>query len=602
MITKSNLFSELRNTARQAKRTWAFLTSRQRLGLAAAVVLMAGVGYLTAQIPVTLGGVVDGILGRRILQLADAWPFLSALIAAYLAREVLQVVRKSIVEGICTTVERNATVAAVSRLFQSDLGTLKSEQAGSLNGRLTSSVTGVVKLLKLSYLDLFPAAFGAGFALWVAIAKNPMMGLLMAAVVPMGLIVIVFQLNSQRGVRLDLLQARRAMDGTVVEQIGGIEAVRAADTMTQEVSKVRAISEQLRSKEYRHHIAMSLFDAIKSLNEGAFHIAVVTFALVLSLSGALSAGDVLAFSILFLAVVNPLREIHRIVDEAHESGLRAESFFAILSQQKDRSFQVEFPRSPAMDSDVLIEARNLFVGYVKDGEDSPEMALRDFTLSVRRGEIVGFAGPSGSGKTTVVRALLRLVHPLGGSLRIGGVDIADVTRAEIGKLFGLVSQTPFLFTGTIADNISYGCSNATDEAIRNAAAMASVGAEIDALPNGYQYMVSERGENLSGGQRQRIALARIFLQDPPVLILDEATAALDNKNERHVMEAIGRAVEGRTVLMVAHRLSTLQRADRIVVLKDGRLVEEGTFAMLSGIAGGVFAGLVEDDQFKALAA
>ena len=330
-----------------------------------------------------------------------------------------------------------------------------------------------------------------------------------------------------------------------MEQIGGIENVRAAHTLDHEIAKVSVIAEDLRRKELRHHVAMSIFDALKSLNEGAFHIVIIAFAIGLALSGKISSGDILAFTILFAAVVNPLREIHRILDEAHESGIKAGELHAMLEQPRDHSFNVTKPQTLSWSNGLIIEADALTVAYSApvDGHATTP-ALRGISLAVREGEAIGFAGPSGSGKTTFVRALLRLVHPTGGELKLGNARIDRVTREEIGRLFGFVSQTPFLFAGSIAENIAYGCPSASTDAIAYAARHARIADEIEAFPRRYDHVVTERGGNLSGGQRQRIALARVFLQNPPVLILDEATAALDNENERAVMDAISKAVEG----------------------------------------------------------
>ena len=589
----AGLLSELARTFHEAQRALRLLSFYQRLALTVAIVLMAVVGYCTAKIPLLLGGMVDAMLSKNIRSLAEARHFLVGLALIFIVRELFQVLRKITVERTCTTVERDATIKAVCCLLAADLSMLGAERAGTLNGRLHRSVQGLVRLLKLSFLDLFPAAFGAVFALFAAVNKNVGLGLAMAGIVPIGLFLILAQMSSQRGIRISLLRAKEKVDGTVVEQIGGIENVRAAHTLDHEIEKVSIIADELRRKELWHHIAMSFFDALKSLNEGVFHIVIITFAISLALSGKISSGDILAFSILFGAVVNPLREIHRIMDEAHESGIKAGEFFAMLDQPRDHSFNVQKPLPLNWDNATLIEAKALNVAYGPTNDGGvPKLALRGISLSVRDGEVIGFAGPSGSGKTTFVRALLRLVHPVGGELRVGNVPINQITREEIGRTFGFVSQTPFLFAGSIAENIAYGCPSATTEAIAHAARQARIADQIEALPGQYDYAVTERGGNLSGGQRQRIALARVFLQNPPVLILDEATAALDNENERAVMDAISNAVEGRTVLMVAHRLSSLQRADRIYVFKDGEIAEVGSYAELSVLPRGVFSALL----------
>jgi ATP-binding cassette subfamily B protein len=590
-MSPTNLLGELARTLHEAHRTWRFLAARQRLTLAIALGLMAGVGYCTARIPIVLGTLVDRMLPPHVLTLDGARKFLLLLAAIYVAREVMQVARKVVVERTCTSVERDATVRAVSSLLHADLAVLGAERTGVLNGRLHRSVEGLVRLLKLTFLDLFPSAFGAAFAVTAALQKNLALGLLMAGIVPLGIAIILGQLASQRGIRISLLRSKEKVDGAVVEQIGGIEAVRAAHTADREIAKVRAIAEELREKEFRHHLAMSFFDAGKSLNEGAFHIAVVTLAISLAFSGKISSGDIIVFSMLFAAVVAPLREIHRIIDEAHESGIKAGEFFAMLDQPKDCSFEATGSGHACSPRMPMIEARNLTVGYQgADGKVRP--ILNRVSLSVREGSVTGFAGPSGSGKTTFVRALLRLAHPTGGRLTVGGTPIADLSREAIGSMFGYVGQQPFIFAGTVKENIAYGKPSATAEQIADAARRAQIAEEIDALPLGYEHLVTERGGNLSGGQRQRIALARVFLQNPPILILDEATAALDNENERAVMDAISQAVEGRTVFMVAHRLSSLQHADRIYVFRQGSIVEEGRYDELAALPKGLFAKLL----------
>jgi ATP-binding cassette subfamily B protein len=186
---------------------------------------------------------------------------------------------------------------------------------------------------------------------------------------------------------------------------------------------------------------------------------------------------------------------------------------------------------------------------------------------------------------------MRLAHPSGGTALVGGVPLECLSREAIGRFIGYVGQNPFVFAGTVATNIAYGCEGATREKIRRAAELACIHDEIMMMPGGYKARVAERGQNLSGGQRQRIALARIFLKNPPILILDEGTSALDNISERRIQQAITAARRDRTVILVAHRLTTLIDTDRILVFDDGRIVETGSYAELVRLDG-VFAELV----------
>ena len=185
------------------------------------------------------------------------------------------------------------------------------EKVGALHGRMLRSVSGLVRFLRLSFLDFFPAILTGLFALLAVVSKQPRLGLIMAGVVPVGLLLVVRQLVSQKGIRLQLLRSKEGLDGTVVEQLNGIDYIRAANTIPREVGRVEKAAEAVRSKEIRHHLAMSLFGCGKALNEGFFHVLVLGFAVYLAMSGRISVGDILTFSMLFLSVMSPLAEVHR---------------------------------------------------------------------------------------------------------------------------------------------------------------------------------------------------------------------------------------------------------------------------------------------------
>jgi subfamily B ATP-binding cassette protein MsbA len=206
--------------------------------------------------------------------------------------------------------------------------------------------------------------------------------------------------------------------------------------------------------------------------------------------------------------------------------------------------------------------------------------LNDVNLVLPRGRKLGVAGESGSGKSTLVNLLFRFYDPTGGAIRIDGVDLRDASSHDFRQLMALVSQEVVLFNQSVADNIACGKLGATREEVETAARNAFAHGFISQLPQGYDTIVGERGMTLSGGQRQRIAIARAFVRNAPILVLDEATASLDSQSEAEVQKAIDRLSENRTVICVAHRLSTLSTCDRIIVLLEGRIVEEGTFAEL----------------------
>ncbi len=612
----AGLWSELVLIDRQGRQVWRMIAPRDRRTLRLALVVMVFTAGTINGIPVLLGQLITAMdASRDSGTLAEQWKgitgfYFSIIGGVFLARESLQAVRKYLVQNTCTRIEKDLTVGVVSRLLRADLARLACEPVGALHGRVSRSVEAFAKFFKLAFMDFFPVLFTVACALGYALWRAPLVGLIMLGVVPASLVLVVKQLRVQRGVRLALLRSKESLDGTVVEQLGGLEYIRAADTFRWEVDRITRAAEERRSRELRQHLGTAVFDAVKALNDWFFQLLVLSSAIYLAVTDRIQIGDILVFSYLFYNIIVPLKDIHRILDEAHDCSLRVDDLLAILHEPVDRSFLLTKcseptivrglspapdesgrPREPDVTQDVPVAAmKNLVVEYAAPGGEKRTVLSR-VSLTIWPGETIGVAGRSGSGKSTWLKVLLRLTHPTWGSVLLGGVPLDLVSRASISRLIGYVSQTPFLFAGTVAENIAYGCEGASEEDVRKAAELAGIHEEILALPGGYQARLAERGQNLSGGQRQRLALARVFLKNPPVLILDEGTSALDNISERHVQKAIATLRADRTVILVAHRLSTLRDADRILVFDAGRIVAEGQFDDLVQ-RGGVFAELV----------
>ncbi|MFL6674218.1 MAG: ABC transporter transmembrane domain-containing protein [Massilia sp.] len=306
------------------------------------------------------------------------------------------------------------------------------------------------------------------------------------------------------------------------------------------------------------------------------------------LEGSMTGGDLGQFILYASIVAGAIGALSEVMGEAQRAAGATERLLELLAVKSD----IQDPANPKRLPPRASSGAALALGDVTFSYPSrPETAaLSHLSLSIRPGETVAVVGPSGAGKTTLFQLLLRFYDPQSGAISLDGVDIRDLDLHTLRGAIGIVPQDTVIFSADAMENIRYGRADATDEEVIAAAKMAAAHEFIERLPQGYWSFLGERGVRLSGGQRQRIAIARALLKNPPLLLLDEATSALDAESERLVQSALEAAMVGRTTVIIAHRLATVQRADRIIVMEDGRIVETGTHTSLVAL-GGVYANL-----------
>lgn len=295
--------------------------------------------------------------------------------------------------------------------------------------------------------------------------------------------------------------------------------------------------------------------------------------------GQLSLGDFWLFNAYLALIYGPLQWFAQVNNWFSRAMAGAERIFEVMDTEKENYGQADAPH--AIEGEV--EFDNVRFGY-----DKSNPVLKGLTFTAKPGEMIGLVGKSGAGKSTTINLLCRFYEPDAGTLKIDGVDYTEMSLQAMRRQIGIVLQEPFLFNGTVADNIAYGKPGASLEEIMEAAKAANAHNFILAKPDGYDTMVGERGAKLSGGERQRVSIARAILHDPRILILDEATSAVDVETEKQIQEAIGRLIKGRTTFAIAHRLSTLRNADRLIVLDGGKIAEMGTHAELMEKKGDFF--------------
>ena len=566
------------------RRIFALLPQKQKLEFFI-VLLILGVSAVLSQVtPLTIGYLTDHVLAAQGPTFSSVLPILLVILLVNVVNEVIKVIRRLIVEDAATQAEKNARQQATLSLLLAPLAYFRGHMTGNIHGRLNRSLEGTVKLIKLLFMDFAPAVT-TGLAAIVTIFWQLPFGVacLVILVIPVGTFIVFRQISTQKGIRVELMETKADMDGTMVELLSGIETIRALDSAETEGERIGAQSEQLRRKEMRHHTAMAFYDCLKFVNEAAFSVLVIGISVLLASQGVITVGTVLTAYLCFTQLTGPLRELHRILDEFSECVVLADDYFRILELPRDFSYAKT--GSPAMHptgNDLQL------LGVRFAYPEKPEQPiLQEIDLRIDAGRFIGVAGPSGCGKSTLIKVMDKL-EQAEGTILLGGTPLAALSRPVLAENVALVPQTPFLIADTVYHNICYGMRRQVSlEEVREAARKANIAADIEKLPGGYDFMLAEGGTNLSGGQRQRIALARVFLRKPRILILDEATSALDNTSEKHIQQEIEamKAECGTTVISIAHRLTTLQNCDEILVMDQGRIVQRGTFRQLEETPG-----------------
>ena len=567
------------------KKIFQLLPSRQKAVFALVLIILALSAVLSQITPLAVGFLTDRVLGGQASSFFSVVPILLAILLVNVVNEVIKVARRLLVEDTATQAEKNARQKAAVSLLMAPLSYFRSHMTGNIHGRLNRSLEGTVKLIKLMFMDLAPAvATGLAAIVTIFLQLPASVACLVILVIPVGTFIVFRQISTQKGIRVELMETKADMDGTMVELLGGIETIRALDSAQAEGERILLRSEQLRKKEMRHHKAMAFYDCLKFVNEAVFSVLVIGISVYLASRSVISVGTVLTAYLCFTQLTGPLRELHRILDEFSECLVLADDYFQLLEIPPDFSYETEHT-----DPDCIPDGSSLQLAGV--GFSYPEKPdqdiLKDICLAVPPGTFLGVAGPSGCGKSSLIKVIDKL-EKARGEILLGGVSLSRLSRKVLAENIALVPQTPFLIADTVFHNIAYGMSRTVSpEEVREAARKANIASDIELLPGGYEFMISEGGSNLSGGQRQRIALARIFLKKPRILILDEATSALDNTSEKIIQREIENMKEdcGTTVISIAHRLSTLKNCDEIIVMDRGRIVQRGSYRELEHTPG-----------------
>jgi len=480
-------------------------------------------------------------------------------------------------EWLSNNVLRDIRQAMFAKLVTLPSSNFDAKSAGQLISKMISeaqqvlmAATNVITVLVRDSLILI------GLLVWL-FWTNWKLTLIMLFLMPTLAILIRKFSKRLRTVSKSYLAAIGDMTTSVEEAISGSRVIKIYGGEEYEKKRFARINSNFRGQAMRYAIAAGLQTPMSQFIAAVGVSVAVSIALLQTREGAATPGDFVSFITAMLLMFSPLKHLAEINSNLQRGLAAAEGVFNLLDENSETDTGTKLLQRAR----GQISFTNVTVQY----PNRDNLALDSVNLEIPAGQTYALVGPSGGGKSTFVNLLPRLYKVDSGSITLDNIDISDLTLKNLRSQIALVSQDVVLFNDTIAKNIAYGRGDVNDAEIREAASAADLTSFIDSLPQGIQTIVGDRGVRVSGGQRQRIAIARAIIKDAPILILDEATSALDTKSESNVQNAIERLRKGRTTLVVAHRLSTVLNADRIIVIDQGRIVQSGTHQELIGFPG-----------------
>jgi ATP-binding cassette subfamily B protein/subfamily B ATP-binding cassette protein MsbA len=523
--------------------------------------------------PLFMRFIIDRVLLDKVLDTAARLARLNVaggvFLAVIIVGKLLQVLNDYRQRMVNARVTLRLRRALFDRLLHLPLPKLWDMKTGGILSRLTGDVDTTTGLLQMALVSPSLSALRLVFAISVLLTLNWRLAVMALAVIPGAMLISFTAARRVRPIYRSVRKDVENLDGRVGETFSGIRVVRAFGREMRELLEyTRGRHTVLRKELFAHRRELVLWTSWGLLVAGV-NVVIVWYGGWLNVVGSASVGDIMAFQWYTFLLMGPVWNIVNTFSELQRSLAAMERVFEVLALAPDKP-----DRPDALDAPK--EVREIRFEGVEFEYRAGRPVLRDFELSVPGGSVVALVGRSGAGKTTVTDLIARFHDPTRGRILVNGADIRQFRLRTYRELLALVQQDVFLFDGSVRENIAYGRLDASDAEVDDAARRANAHEFIVKLPEGYETFVGERGVKLSGGQQQRLAIARAILADPQILILDEATSNLDTESEQLIQASMASLLKGRTTFVIAHRLSTVRRADRIVLLEDGRVLERGT--------------------------
>ena len=458
-------------------------------------------------------------------------------------------------------------------------------RTGVLLGRVTNDLFEIVELAHHGPENILTCSMTILGALVILLTVNWKLTLVLLLLLPACVLFSMRQRINMQKANQEVKKKTGEINAAIESGISGIRTSKAFANETAEDEKFQKANEAFKNSRVGFYRAMGLFNAGVEAAVGLMQVAVVTMGGYLIMKGNMDYVDLITFTLYVSTFTAPIRKLMQFM-EIYTSGMAGFDRFLELMRTKP-----EIEDAPdARELDIQKVRGEVFFDHVSFHYQDGTQVLDDVTLTIQPGEKFALVGPSGGGKTTMCHLIPRFYDVSRGRILVDGNDVRSLTQESLRRSIGIIQQDVFLFAGTVMDNIRYGRPDATDEEVVRAAVLSKIHEDIMQMPDGYETFVGERGIVLSGGQKQRVSIARVFLKNPPILILDEATSALDSVTEGEIQQSLDELSRGKTCIVIAHRLSTVFDADRIAVVENRHIAEQGTRGELLAL-NGIYAGL-----------
>ena len=549
-----------------------------RFRMFVSLILAVVIVLTTLYLPILTGRAVDTIVSKGNVDFEKLIKIIFTMIIIMCITAIAQWCMTAINNGVAYHMVRDIRNQAFAKIMKLPISYVDSTSHGEIINRVINDVDQFSEGLLMGFAQFFTGILTIVLTIFILFTINVYVTLVVLLVTPLAMLVAgLIAKNTYKYFKAQS-ERRARMTGIVDEMIAGLGTVKNFNMENQIENEFRESDEALRvASQNAIFISAIAFPATRFVNSLVYAGVAISGAL-LAITGKMSVGQVTSVLSYATQYTKPFNDISGVVTELQNSFACAARVFALIDEEeilpdKDENNKIE-------NVDGNVEISHVYFSY-----DKSKKLIEDLNLDVKSGQRIAIVGPTGSGKSTIINLLMRFYDIDSGFIKIEGKNINDITRKSIRENFGMVLQETWLKNASIRDNIAFGNPDATFEEIEAAAKEAYADSFIKRLPDGYDTLVTEGGENLSAGQRQLLCIARIMLVLPPMLILDEATSSIDTMTEARISKAFDKMMTGRTSFVVAHRLSTIKNADVILVLKDGHIIEQGNHKELMDMKG-----------------